>query len=204
MTDLSLLADNTQAVAEAMEAAYDEGDQGAIVGVLKANAVAFAELANGKDDQPHDTALREFYGAWKPFRDGREVTGLEPKIGPSDLARLWMRVGTKDHAAHLAAIFTAARNIAKLWATLTPVIVADVASDFNIGRVMGPASTGVGDDEKVVFKKVAREDLTSSQAAQLKIDQRPPDLSAAQDSRLQGLVYALVQAVKASEENHRD
>jgi len=200
VTDLALLADNTNAVAEAMEAAYDEGDQGAIVGVLKANAAAFAEMANGQDDQPHATALREFYGAWKPFRDGREVTGLEPKLGPVDLARLWMKVDTKDHAAHLAAIFTAARNITKLWTTITPVIVADVASEFNIGRVMGPSSRGVGDDEAVVFKKVAREDLTSSQAAQLKIDQRPPDLSAASDSRLQGLVYALVQAVKASEE----
>lgn len=204
MTDFALLADNTQAIADAMEAAYDEGDQGAIVGVLKANAAAFAEMANGGGTGaplPHDTALREFYGAWKPFREGREVTGLEPKIGPSDLARLWMKVGTKDHATHLAAIIGVARHIAKEWALLTPVVVAEAMTpeEFSIGRVMGPSSRGEGDDEAMVYKTVAREDLTSSQAAQFKVDQRPPDMSAAQDSRLQGLVYALVHAVNASE-----
>ena len=66
MTDLTLLADNTNAVAEALEAAYDEGDQGAIIGVLRANAEAFRDMANGSAEALEDAALREFYGNWTP------------------------------------------------------------------------------------------------------------------------------------------
>ncbi len=206
MTDLALLADNTLAVAEALEAAYDEGDQGAIINVLVANAAAFEEIANGagnpETEAIKDAGLREFYECWKPIRDGRQVTTLEPKKGPLDLAQTWMRVQTDDHGARLSGIMSIARQIAKLWMAITPVIVeATTPQEFQIGTMMGPASCGEGDDEKMVYQTVALEDLTSSQMAMLGIKERPLDFTAAQDARLQGLVYALVQAVKAAEEN---
>jgi len=202
MTDLALLADNTQTIAEAMEAAYDEGDQGAILGVLRANADAFRDMANGSAEVMEDAALREFYASWTPTRRGRETVGLEPKLGPMDLASLWMRVSTKGRGADLAAVLTIARNIAKMWAAITPQIIEDdLPDEFNIGTIMGPSSRADGgDDEKMVYKTVKRADLTSSQMALLKIKERPLDMTAANDPRLQGLVYALVQAVKATED----
>lgn len=203
--DFTRLAVDTFALAEALDTggAIGDSDRSAIIDALTTNAAAFEDIANGAGDDQGlgDVGLREFYDCWKPLRSGRQVTALEPKKGPLDLAETWMRVQSKGHGAKLSDILSLARKIAAMWTALTPEREeVSVPDEFSIGRVMGPSSRGEGDDEKTVYETVKRSDLTSHQAAQLKIDARPPDFTAAQDARLQGLVYALVQAVRASEE----
>jgi len=159
-----------------------------------------AEFVSAADARVEIAALRGFYDLFTPVRHGRDLAGLDPKMGPPDMARQWLSVKAEGRNVALAEIVNIAVRIAETWEAVTPDTVKPVMPEtVRVGRIMGPASRNEGDDEKVVYKPLSGADLTSFQQAQLRLSSAPPDLGACDDNRIRGLIFALVMAVTAAE-----